>query len=95
MQRRDFCKMIAAAAVATALPGVTQDIDPAGVECMTGLTSPPKMPAIWESDEAAQSAAFRAFDKLTINYAEFCATPAQRASLLCAAKWEICKRKSR
>ncbi|MHB8389813.1 MAG: alpha-L-fucosidase [Acidobacteriaceae bacterium] len=76
MQRRDFCKMIAAAAVATALPGAAQDVDPAGVECMTGLTSPPKMPAIWESDEAAQSAAFRAFDKLTINYAEFCATPA-------------------
>jgi alpha-L-fucosidase len=51
MQRRDFCKLITAAAATAALPA----------------------PAM--SSDAADSPAFRAFDSLTQDYAEFCATP--------------------
>lgn len=52
MQRRDFCRLIAAAAAATAIPAVGQ------------------------TDDAAQTPAFHEFDTLTEDYPKFCATPA-------------------
>ena len=52
MQRRDFCKLLAAAAAATAVPAAGQ----------TG--------------DATESPAFHAFNSLTQDYAQFCATPA-------------------
>ena len=52
MQRRDFCKLIAAAAAAAAVPAVGQTSD------------------------GTQSAAFHEFDTLTEDYAKFCAMPA-------------------
>ncbi len=54
MQRREFCKLIAAATAATA------------------------MPVVGQTDAAAQSAVFHAFDTYTEDYAKFCATPADR-----------------
>ncbi len=54
MQRRDFCKLMAAAAAGTAVPGVGQ------------------------TEDAAQSSIFHAFDTFTEDYANFCATPADR-----------------
>ncbi|MHB8389363.1 MAG: alpha-L-fucosidase [Acidobacteriaceae bacterium] len=54
MQRRDFCKLMAAAATGTAVPGVGQ------------------------TEDATQSSIFHAFDTFTEDYANFCATPADR-----------------
>jgi alpha-L-fucosidase len=52
MHRRDFCKILTAAAAASAFPAMAQQ-------------------------EAGKSAAFRAFDTWTQDYAHFCATPAR------------------
>ena len=60
MQRRDFCKLIAAAAAATTVPSV--------VEAAEVAQSP--------AADAAQSSAPGGFDTLTEDYASFCATPA-------------------
>jgi alpha-L-fucosidase len=64
MRRRDFCKMIAATAAATAMPSVAgaaeQAPPPAGEET-AALTSVPS-----------------GFDTLTEDYAKFCATPADQ-----------------
>lgn len=54
MQRRDFCKLMAAAAAATALPAAAR------------------------TDDATASPAFHAFDTYTQDYAQFCATPADK-----------------
>ena len=54
MQRRDFCKLMAAAAAARAVPTIGQ------------------------TDDAAQSAAFRALDTNTEDYAAYCATPSDQ-----------------
>ena len=52
MQRREFCKVIASAAAATAVPAVAQ------------------------TQNAAQLQAFNAYNTYTEDYAKFCATPA-------------------
>ena len=54
MQRREFCKLVAAVAASTAVPVAAQ------------------------SGDAPQPAESNAFDTLTGDYAEFCATPADR-----------------
>ena len=54
MQRREFCKVIAGATAATALPAVAQ------------------------TNNAAQSPVFRLFNTYTQDYARFCATPADQ-----------------
>ncbi len=60
MQRRDFCKLIAATAAATTVPSV--------VEAAEVAQSP--------AADAAQSSAPGSFDTLTQDYAKFCSTPA-------------------
>jgi alpha-L-fucosidase len=63
MRRREFCKLMAAAAAATAVPS------PGNAAAKTpDLGLPPETPASGASG----------FDKLTQNYAQFCATPAEQ-----------------
>jgi alpha-L-fucosidase len=84
MQRREFWKLVAATVATAALPVAAlpaaaqeEDVDPAGVECETGLTSPPKMPAIGTSDKAVTEE-FQAFTNPAVSYEEFCSTPASK-----------------
>lgn len=69
MQRRDFCKLMAAAAAATAVPGVGQ------------------------TEDAAQSSTYHAFDTLTEDYAKFCATPANRRMFYALQNGKFAKEK--
>ncbi len=59
MKRRDFCKLMAAAAAATAIPAEGKAEETAQAES-------PAAPAVVEAP---------GFDKLTQDYAQFCATP--------------------
>jgi alpha-L-fucosidase len=66
MERRDFCKMIAAAAAATAVPTAA---DAAQEKQKAPEVSPE------EAAKVAQTPTFKNFDTLNEDYATFCATP--------------------
>ncbi|MDW5265256.1 MAG: alpha-L-fucosidase [Edaphobacter sp.] len=67
MERRDFCKMIAGAAAATAVP-TTAEAGQAKQEAPEVSTE--------EAAKVAETPSFKSFDTLTEDYATFCATPA-------------------
>jgi len=96
MKRREFCKLAAAAIAATAVSAPaqeTKDIDPAGVECATGLQAPPRMPAEWKGDEAGLSVETLEFQTPAQNYADFCATPAGKRTFFALRNGKIVKEK--
>ena len=64
MRRRDFCKLIAATAAASAMPSVAETVEEA------------KSPI--GSEAATTDSAPSGFDTFTEDYAKFCATPADR-----------------
>lgn len=68
MERRDFCKMIAAAAV-TAVP--------VAAEAAQAKGKPPEV-SPEEAAKVAQTPTFKSLDTLTEDYAKFCATPASQ-----------------
>jgi alpha-L-fucosidase len=69
MERRDFCRMIAAAAAAATVP-ITAE---AGQEKEKAPDVSPE-----EAAKVAETPAFKSFDTLTEDYATFCATPASQ-----------------
>jgi len=64
MRRRDFCKLIAATAAATAMPSVGETVEEAQSPAVDGA--------------AAIASAPSGFDTFTEDYAKFCATPADQ-----------------
>ena len=64
MRRRDFCKLIAATAAASAMPSVPETVEEAKSPAGSGA----------ETTDSAPSG----FDTFTEDYAKFCATPADR-----------------
>ena len=73
MRRREFCKLMAATAAATAVPG-SQPVSAQAAE-----PAPPE--TMGPAQASADASGFGAY---TQDYAQFCATPAERARLLCA-----------
>jgi alpha-L-fucosidase len=69
MERRDFCKMIAAATV-VAVPTVA--------EAGQGMRQRAPEVSPEQAAKIAQTPSFKSFDTLTQDYAEFCATPADQ-----------------
>ena len=51
------------------------------------------VPAIGQTSDAAQP--LNGFDTITGDYAQFCATPADAKSVLCAGGRQVCKGKAR
>ena len=64
MRRREFVKLMAAAAASTAVPTLAQ---PGSALAQTTEPAPPEVPPL---------SAAPGFDQLTMDYAQFCATPA-------------------
>ena len=69
MERREFCKMIAAATAATVVPT-------AAAAAQTTQGAPEVSPE--EAAKVAQTPSFKSFDTLTEDYVAFCATPAEQ-----------------
>ncbi len=85
MERRDFCKLIAATAAATAVPQAAEAAQTASTVPATPAAPagrpPRRMPPPPTAEEIAQatsSPTFKSFDTLSEDYAAFCATPADQ-----------------
>ncbi len=79
MQRREFCKLVAAAAAATAVPSG------AAAEAATPL----------QAQGAAVPAEAPGFNHLTQHYAEFCATPANERVFYALVNGSIVEQETR